>query len=118
MRARVVKFEDNLQIEFDESMCIDTSIVPDFSNQIVHIYNNHLTSCINNIAMQSIECQVTQLLQKCSSVGALHTGRAYMFFKDKPNMICFYANENKFVFKDVFKRKISRFQFVFGDCNG
>lgn len=113
MRARVVRVEDSLRIEFDESLCIDTTIVPDFEKHITDIYNNHLTSCINNVAMQSIESQVTRLLQTCNHIGALHTGRQYMFFKDKPNMLCFYANENQFIFKDVFKRQISRFQFVF-----
>jgi len=127
MRARVVRVENSLHVEFDESMCIDTTIMPDFLNHIENIYNNHLTTCINNIAMQSIESQVTSLLQTCNHIGALYTGSQYMLFKDKPGMVCLFSSddtkhkglcENQFVFENTFKQQISKFQFVFGSCNG
>lgn len=118
MRAIVVRDENDLNIQFDECMCVDTSIVPDFSEYVLNIYKNHLCSCIDNMAIQSIECQITNLLQRCSSIGALYTGAQYMFLKDKPNMFCLYNYESRFVFKNIFKRQISKFQFVFGSCNG
>jgi len=106
---------NTIHVDFDENMCIDTSIVPNFLEKIENIYNEHLTRVVVDPVIKSIECKVTHLLQVCSCVGALFTGWQYEYLKDKPNMLCLYSSEthHNLVFKSL-KKSSCKFEFIFG----
>lgn len=114
MQARLEIIDSHVEVSFDENMCLDLSLMPDFYKHVENIYNNHLSTCISKVTLKSIECQLTNLLYVCRERGALFLEKEHSYIRDSSTIV-YLKKKPDIKFDNYFTNQLSKFKFIFGE---